>query len=111
MSHPDVARANWRADLHEIGSAGLRAGGLHDMASANDDKVARLRLTASLSQELADAKAAVTADPSVGNKAALDDVKARIRAHRVDERTKHPQILTVDNFAEPSDSELIEMGY
>lgn len=111
MSLRDAARANWRANLHEFGSAGLRAGGLDAMADANDARVARNRAYAALMVELHEAKTAYTADPNTGTKAVLDDVKQRVVAHRVDERTNHPQILSVNNFLEPSDAELAEMGY
>lgn len=105
MSTRDAARAKWRADLHEYGSAALRVGGLEAMALDSDAEAARLREYADLLDDLAAAKAG--GDPEV-----LRTVKQQIRAHRQAVRLSNvirPGVM--DNFTEPSDDELIAMGY
>lgn len=105
MSTTDAARARWRADLHEYGSAALRVGGLEAMAVDSDTEAARLRDYANLLDALAAAKAG--GDPEV-----LRTVKQQILAHRQAARSSNavrPGVM--DNFTEPSDDELIALGY
>ncbi len=111
MSLRDAARANWRADLHEFGSAGLRAGGLEGMAVDSDARAERHRAYASLMIELHAAKTAYADNPTEATKAVLDEIKLRVTAFRANGRVNVPQMLRVDNFNEPSDAELAEMGY
>lgn len=113
MSERDARRARWRADLHEYGAAALRSAGLDAMADASDAEIAWGRAYADLLQELGEAKAARAADP--GSSAALlvlQDVKARIVAFRQALRVSDvPRPGIVNNISEPSDAELIELGY
>lgn len=105
MSTRDSARARWRADLHEYGAAALRVGGLTAMADDSDAEAARLRNYADLIDDLAAAKAGT-------DKVALRNAKQAVLAHRQASRSGNairPGII--DNFAEPSDDDLIAMGY
>lgn len=111
MSLRDAARANWRADLHDYAAAGMAAGGLTGMADQATAEANHKREYAALMVELANAKAGYTADRSVGPKAILDDVKRRVAAFRLAERTDTVRVGIVNDFSEPSDSELQEMGY
>jgi predicted RNA-binding protein with PUA domain len=105
MSIRDAARARWRADLHEYGAAALRIGGLNDMAVANDAEAASLRAYAVLMEELAAAKAA--GDPVV-----LRAKKLEVVAFREARRSSNViRPVTMDNIAEPSDDDLIALGY
>ena len=105
MSVRDAARAKWRADLHEFGADRLRFAGLADMAEASVAAAASLRAYADLMVELAAAKVD-------GNPVILKDVKVRVANFRRVSRTGGtPRPGVLDNFEEPSDAELIEMGY
>ena len=105
MSTKDAARARWRADLHEYGAAALRVGGLNDMAAQSDAKAASLREYADLLDDLAAAKEA-------GDPDELRAVKQQVLAFRQAARSSNdirPGVM--DNFTEPSDDELIALGY
>lgn len=105
MSLRDAARANWRADLQEYTAEAMRSAGLTDLADEQDREAASKREYAALMTELADAKAA-------GDKTVLDGVKRRVIAFRHAMRTSAgSRPITLDNFSEPSDSELIAQGY
>lgn len=105
MSARDSARARWRADLQDYGAAALRTAGLVDMADKTEKEAAANRAYAALMDELAAAKA--EGDPDK-----LRAVKLRVRAYRETTRSSGPvRIGIVNDFAEPSDAELIEMGY
>jgi len=105
MSNRDAARAKWRADLHEYGAAALRIGGLNDMADASDAETANLRAYALLMEELAAAKTG-------GDAEALRAKKLEVNAFRQAARSSNVvRPGAIDNFAEPSDDDLIALGY
>jgi hypothetical protein len=105
MSHPDAARARWRADLREFGAAALDAAGLADMAAEHTAEAASLRAYADLMDELAAAKAG-------GDRNTIKEVSVRVAAFRKERRTAGPPTIgLVHNFSEPSDAELIAQGY
>jgi len=104
MSVQDAARARWRADLHEYGSAAARGAGLKAQADSSAKEAVAHREYADLMTELADAKAA-------GNAGALVAVKNRVAAFRAAWRTNADRVGVVSDFSEPSNAELIEMGY
>lgn len=112
MSARDAARCRWRADLHEYGAAAMRSAGLEAMADENAARAVHLREYADLLDELAAAKAAREANPSPETREAVKEVSTRIDAFRVAAADNQPpQAAFVNNFSEPTDAELIEMGY
>jgi hypothetical protein len=109
MSHTDAARARWRADLREFGAGALDSAGLSDMAAEHLAEAASLRTYADLMVDLATAKDAFAALPEA---AALAVVKDTVVAFRRNRRTVGPPTVgLVNNFSEPSDAELIALGY
>lgn len=105
MSARDAARARWRADLLEYGAAALAGAGLDRQAEESTIAAAENRWYADLMDELAAAKAGD--DPHV-----LREVKQKVRDYRKNRRESGPPALvSVNNFAEPSDDELIALGY
>lgn len=101
----DAARARWRADLRDFSSQALRTAGLDAMADQAEAAIADEREYADLMDELAAAKAG-------DDKAVLDEVKGRVVEWRRARRTSGSiQPGVVNNFAEPTDTELIEQGY
>jgi hypothetical protein len=132
MSHTDAARARWRADLREFGAGALDSAGLSDMAAEHLAEAASLRTYADLMVDLATAKEAFAAardavpfptshaglDAYLAEVAALPEaaalavVKDTVVAFRRNRRTVGPPTVgLVNNFSEPSDAELIALGY
>jgi hypothetical protein len=104
-THRDAARARWRADLREFTGTALRSAGLDAMADQAEAEIRDEREYADLMDELAAAKAGDDRD-------VLHDVKRRVTDWRRARRTGgviRPGV--VNNFAEPTDDELAEMGY
>ena len=105
MSHPDARRARWRADLLDYGAAAQASVGLDGLAAAAGRAADEQRTYADLADMLAEAKA--TGDPDV-----IADAKRIVHATRAAWRgTARDGAATIDNFTEPSDAELIELGY
>jgi len=105
MSQSDARRARWRADLHDYGSAALRAAGFANMADEHAAAAAEQRTYAELMDALAAAKAG--SDPVV-----LRDVKLQVCTYRQTQRLLGaPRPGVIDNFSEPTDAELTEAGY
>lgn len=105
MSQPDARRARWRADLHEYGAAVLNDAGLTNMADEHATRASALRDYAALVEELAGAKAS-------GDAVAIRDAKrAVVDFRRIERETGAATPAAVNNFAEPSDDDLIALGY
>jgi hypothetical protein len=105
MSERDARRARWRADLHEYGADALASAGLTQMAETSIKSAASLRQYADLMDRLTAAKAGT-------DKNALREVKIEVIAFRKEQREHgiaRPGVL--NDFAEPSDDDLIELGY
>lgn len=113
MSNTDVARANWRADLHEYGSAALRAAGFDGMADEHEASAVRFREEASIAAALADAKETYRASEKTDvDRAAYNAAKVAVQnARRAIRETGAPRPGIVDNLSEPTAAELIEQGY
>jgi hypothetical protein len=111
-THRDAARARWRADLREFTGIALRSAGLDAMADQAEAEIRDERAYADLIDELAAAKDAHADAGTDATRDALQEVKVRVADFRRSRReggTPTPGI--VNNFAEPSDAELIELGY
>ena len=106
MSESDARRARWRADLHEYGGAAARAAGLTRLADDSDVAAATNRDYADLMVELAAAKAGTDI-------AVIKEVKTRVVAFRAAWRgdVDQPRVGIINNFTEPTDAELIGLGY
>lgn len=105
MSARDARRARWRADLRDFTSTAMRSAGLEAMADQHEATIRDERVYADLMDELAAAKAG-------DDREVLQDVKRRVTDFRKAQRTDaaiRPGV--VNDFAEPTDDELIEMGY
>lgn len=112
MSKTDAARARWRADLHEFGSSALKKAGLDEMAAGSEDEIKYLRAYAVLMDELANAKEAYYSNSTDAAKAVLHDVKLRVHQFRSSAvNANRPTPGVVNNISEPSDAELVKLGY
>lgn len=113
MSTVDVARANWRADLHEYGAAALRQSGFNGMADEHDASAARFREEASIAAALTDAKETYAASAKTDvDKAAYNAAKVAVQnARRALRESGAPRPGVVDHFSEPTAAELKDMGY
>lgn len=113
MTTPDSRRAAWRADLHRFSAEALRLAGLDAQADAEDTAAAMKAEEAQIILDLDAAKrtfrsSAQTDDDRAGYQAAKNDIQARRQALK---QAGPPRPGIVDNFSEPSDAELIELGY
>jgi hypothetical protein len=103
MSHQDEARANWRADLLEYTAAALRQAGLDRLAEEKEELCGVNRGYAVLMADLAEAKR--TGVNLMAVKVQVADFRASIRSGGL------PRPGVVNNFIEPSVSELEGLGY
>lgn len=112
MSKTDAARARWRADLHEFGSSALKKAGLDEMAAGSEEEIKYLRAYADIMDELANAKESYYSNPTDAARAVFNDVKLRVHQFRSSAaNASRPTPGVVNNISEPSDAELVKLGY
>jgi len=110
---PDVARLNWRADLLEYSAAAFAEHGFDSQSAENAAKADVARKEAAVLVELAAAKATFRASERTAvDQAVYTAAKQAVRAARQATRlTGPPRPGIVDNFIEPTDAELKDLGY
>jgi len=113
MAEQDVvhaARCNWRADLHEYAAAGHESFGDATTAAGKRNEASNLRREADLATRFVAAKEAGDADMADVLAGELREHRRQWREARSDPARGVPTLSIVNNFSEPSATELLAGG-